>query len=145
MKKILIPALCAVILVLSLAGCGGPAVTPSPTVLPSPTDGTVVSTISGKVTARKGNILTVDLQNGSLETTVVGEASPSATVPDVPHDTAASGPTGIAKGIQVVVPTNAPVTLSDGKTGTVADIRVGSTVTFTMISSVVTAVTVEKK
>lgn len=134
--------LCAAIFALALAGCSQPQLA-SPTVMPSPTTGTVIKTFTGKVTAIKGNDFTIDMLNSTMVFSTVGpEASDSSSNTGTSEPSPSPSVFGTTKDLTVVVPTNVAVTLADGKSGTIADIKVGNTVTFKIISYIVTAVTV---
>ena len=140
MKKIIMPILCAAMLILSLTGCGGSqAQLASPTVLPTPTTGSVISSFTGKVTAKKGNTFTVDMQNGTVNSSTIGDTDKTAASPSPAPTYSVPGTT---KGVPVVVPTNAVVTLLNGNTGTISDVKVGSLATFKMTNSVVTAISI---
>ena len=179
MKKILTAALCAVCLVLALAGCGEPSTVNLPP-LPSETAGVAMSTFTGTITAKKGNVLTLDMLSDSMSSWTAGQPTPPrpsppntalpvsarpgsyisaapSIAPSIAPSAAATSPAqasptpskavspspsaiSVTKGINVVVPYNAAVIHPDGKPGKYSDLKTGKTAVFTMIDSVVTAV-----
>jgi hypothetical protein len=140
-KKKLVWVFGAALMLLTLGGCGSEPAPVSASPLPVAAAGSVVTTFTGKVTDKKGTTLKIDMDNATLQSSVVGDASPS---PEVSAHPAAGSSSGITKGLTVDVPLNVAVTQQNGKAGTLKDIKVGGTVTFTMTDSVVTSMTVVK-
>lgn len=134
----LILLFCAVFFALSLTACAVPPDPANVTEMPSVTAGARIMTVTGKVTEAKGNMFTLDVNNSSVSSTVVGEevsASPSGEETSTPGG-------GMTTGVQVEIPTNTAVTLKDGTSGALSDVKKGSVVTITMVNSIVTAVAV---
>ena len=155
MKKILIPTLCALLLILSLAACGGQkidedAAAAAASPLPTPTAGTQITTFMCKVTSIKNTDLKITMYNVTLKTTTY--EAPSEVVPDADEPVSASpsadaalttkppSSSGESKNITVVVPPNVVVTLMDGTTGKLSDIKNGNVVNMTMIGTSITEI-----
>jgi predicted small lipoprotein YifL len=150
MKKVLMPILCALLLILSLAACGSKqtddAAASAPP-LPTPTAGTQITTFDCKVATKEGaTIFRVDIYITTLKTTIFGETAASATPETAAIPATGSSPaSSMATNVLVEVPANVVVTLTSGKTGKLSDIKTGNIVTMTKTGTVVTAITVVSK
>ena len=93
--------------------------------------GTVV-TFSAKITAVSGTTLKMDVNNNSIALSTDGNVPPPA-----PSDE-------VLTSVTVTIPANVAITLADGKSGKLSDIKAGQTAVFTQVDNDIKAIAIQK-